>query len=275
MKIQFLIENKTENNRCVAEHGLSIYIEAQGHKILFDAGASDRLIENARALGIDLSRINEVIISHGHYDHTGGVPAFCKKNQKAKIYIHQDAFAPFFGMKNGTMETRTSGIRWTAEEKAEIEPRLYLTNRLHWIDENIMVSGTVPDRPGQKMTGQFFIKEGDTFVPDPMNHEQLLIIREKSGLYIFSGCSHKGVMAAIDYTKEMFPGKKIAGLIAGMHLYTADQATRREVAEQLEREEIPMVMPVHCTGIEGICQIKNLLKDRCVIPSAGSSYECL
>ena len=92
IKISFLVENKTDNPGIIAEHGLSIYIETPERRILFDAGATDILAHNAERMGIDLAEADLAVVSHGHYDHTGGFPAFCRINERAPIYIHRDAF---------------------------------------------------------------------------------------------------------------------------------------------------------------------------------------
>ena len=114
MRFRFLMENKTDGPGCIAEHGLSIYIETQGRRILFDTGASGLFVQNAEKLGVDLGRVDDVVISHGHYDHTGGVPAFCDCNKTAPIYIHKNAFHETYGLEqNGEWEKEPCSIRWT------------------------------------------------------------------------------------------------------------------------------------------------------------------
>ena len=112
MKFRFLVDNKTEDSRCQAEWGLSILIETEGKQILFDAGASPMFAENAARLGADLSRTDALVISHGHYDHTQGVPAFTACNDKALIYLHKDAMYETYGKTNGVIDTKPCGILW-------------------------------------------------------------------------------------------------------------------------------------------------------------------
>jgi len=272
MKFAFLIENKTDRDGIVAEHGLSIYIEAQGRKILFDTGASDLFIKNAEKMNVDLAAVEEVVISHGHYDHTGGVPAFCEINKIAPIYVHENAFYENFSLdENG--ERSMDSIPWTEHECAEIDPRIIRTSGVHWIDENIAISGTVPGIEGYEPTATFYrILEDGSVIEDNMDHEQMLVIREPEGLYVFSGCSHRGVVPAIRYARDIFNGEKIAALVAGMHLYSADEEMRNKVVDQIIEEEIDIVMPVHCTGINAICDLKNVLKDKCIVATAGTKY---
>ena len=280
----FLSENKTDNPGCMGEHGLSVYIETAGKKILFDTGASDLFAQNAEFLNIDLKSVEHVVISHGHYDHTEGLPAFCRMNSQADIYIHKDAFEEAYGTENGDLDSEPCGILWDGIIKQNILKRSVLTDGLCKISEDIVISGTIPNVEGIEETEKFYIKkispEGKLeLLEDEMKHEQFLIIRDKDkegnskGIYVFSGCSHKGVIPVIQYAKQIFPGETLLGLIAGMHLYSADKAVRERVVNEILKEKIEMVMPVHCTGIKAICDLKVAMGERCIVATAGDSYE--
>lgn len=273
ISFKFLVENKTDNAGMVAEHGLAIYIEADNKKILFDAGATDIIISNAKALGVDLSEVDLAVISHGHYDHTGGFPSFCDINDGAPIYVHKDAFRQSYGFENGKPEKESCGILWSDSEKKLIETRLVLTDGPVFITDNIAITGTVPVSEKSSITENFYYRNEDgEWVVDDMSHEQCLVINQEEGLYVFSGCSHRGVVSAIEASKTMFPGKRIAVLVAGMHLYSANDDVRNDVIRQISDEEMDRVMPVHCTGIKAICELKALLGDKCIVATAGDVY---
>lgn len=273
MKFQFLIENKTNNPGVVAEHGLSIYIEKNGRKILFDAGATDLFTKNAKFLGIELSDIDIAVVSHGHYDHTGGFPEFCRMNKKASIYIQKNAFRESYGYENGELEKITSGIRWNPGERKEIEKRLILTDGSVMIDEDICITGSFPVCEGFEPTEKFYYRnEEGALVEDDMSHEQCLVIRGKDGIYIFSGCSHRGAISALNAGKSVFPGEPVAVFAAGMHLYSAPEECKERVIKELKGEKIGKIIPVHCTGINGICDFKNHFGDRCIAATAGDSF---
>lgn len=281
MKIQILSENRTNHPECLAEHGLSVYIETGDRKILFDLGGSDLYRHNARRLGVDLDQVDMVVISHGHYDHTGGVPSFCEENQKAKIYIHEKAFATTYGLENGKPEAEPCSIRWTKQQHAQIAGRLSLTSGTVWLTEDIAVSGTIPVADDYVPTEAFYqLNEDGSLTVDPMEHEQFLTVRVRDeegksrGIFIFSGCSHKGVVPCIRYAKRLFPGERMLGLLAGMHLYNSNAEMRKSILEQTAAEELEYVMPVHCTGILAICELKQLLGERCFPAGAGDTY-CL
>lgn len=274
MKISFLVENKTNTEYVRAEHGLSVYIETDEMNILFDAGASDMFADNAEKMGIDLSKADYCVVSHGHYDHTGGIPAFCRINDKAKIILHKDAFIKTYGyMKDGTLEKVTTGIRWSEEEKKAISDRIIFTDKEYWLSDNIVVSGTIDEIPGQEMTEYFYEKKDGELIPDQMNHEQFLAINTDKGVFIFSGCSHRGVVPVLAHAKKLFPDRDILGLVAGMHLYNATSERRNKVIDEVMRLDVKTVMPVHCTGIDAICDLKMKMGERCIVATAGEVYE--
>lgn len=280
IKFTFLSENKTEDPCYTAEHGLAIHIVANGRKMLFDTGASEIFIKNAKNRKVDLTEIEEVIISHGHFDHTQGLPFFCKINSNAKIYIHQNGFEKSYGLEDGKLDQEQCGILWTEAEKGEMEPRLIYTNERFHITEDIIISGTIPSHYGYNPSEMFYNEDdAGILTEDDMSHEQFLVIRDRDengiplGIYLFSGCSHKGIIPAIRYARDIFPNEKILGLIGGMHLYRASHDVIKKVVEEIVEQGIERVMPVHCTGINGICALKSALGETCIIPTVGNSYE--
>lgn len=274
MRIYFLSENKTDNPGIRAEHGLSIYIEAEEMNILFDTGASDLFLDNAEKMNVDLNLADVCVISHGHYDHTEGVPSFCRLNENADVIIHKDAFIKTYDMRsNGSLSEETTGIRWSDEVFDEIKDRLRLTENELWLTDSIVVSGTVHEIEGFKATESFYSVIDGEIVPDKMNHEQFLVIKQDDGIFVFSGCSHRGVIPILRHAKELFPGLPVKGLVAGMHLYSASAEVRKTVVDEVCGEDMEMVIPVHCTGINAICDLKARLGEKCIVATSGDIYE--
>lgn len=222
MRIVFLSENKTDRPPYIGEHGLSIYIETLGNKILFDAGASDLLVQHAKVKEIDLSLVDNCVVSHGHYDHTGGFPDFVKINNKAPIYLHPEGFHEVYGEEDGVMDKEPCSILWTKEQRELINPRLSLNKAPVFLTDDIVISGEIPKEYGNESIEDFHIKnQNGDHKKDPMDHEQFLMIRENKRLYLFFGCSHKGIFPALRYARTFFPQEEIALFVAGMHLYNA------------------------------------------------------
>lgn len=277
MKITFLADNKTENAACTAEWGLSVLVESCGRRVLFDVGASPMFAENAEALGIDLSSVDSVVISHGHYDHTQGMEAFCTLNSNALVYIHREAISEAYGADSkGRIEDENCGIRWSHEFVEKLKSRMVFTENTVKINENMTVTGNIKPLEEFPVTERFYrpVKEReDKFVEDPMAHEQILIVEESEGVWIFSGCSHTGIMAAVKRTRELFPDREIVGLVAGMHLYPASREEKLRIAEELKSLGIKYVFPVHCTGMDAILVLREVLGDGCITAAAGDIYE--
>lgn len=273
MKITFLSDNKTENSSCMAEWGLSFLIESDGHKILFDVGASPLFSQNATALGIDLGDVEAVVISHGHYDHTEGMEEFCRINKTAPIYIHKNAISAAYGTdSDGNIEDENCGIRWNDSFVEAIKDRLIFTENTVKIFENMTIMGSI--NPLKPMTETFYRPTSGGFLADDMSHEQVLVIKEDDGIHIISGCSHTGIESIIAHVKGLFKDEKIISIAAGMHLYCVSAEQVEEIAESMEKLGIQRLYPVHCTGMEAIMILKEKFGKRCVIASAGDSYEC-
>ena len=272
LKIRLLSENYARKRHMLAEHGLSIWIEADNKNILFDTGQSDIFSHNARHAGIDISKADMLVISHGHYDHTGGVPEFCRINEKAPIYVHQGAFSKrYYGLKEPGINI---GILWVVHETGELNipfERLVMGKGPVLIGSNIVISGEIPVTVAfEEAPNNFYIDDGNgKLSQDLIVDERILIIEGCKGIYIFAGCSHAGVINCIKYAQKLFPGKKIAGIIAGMHLENVTDTRLKMTIRNFLDHDIETVVPLHCTGMLSICEMKRLLKERCKMPTVG------
>ena len=271
LEFTILSENRTEHLDCKGEFGLSIAIKYNENHILFDLGFSDIYLENAKALGIDVSKADAVVFSHGHNDHTEGMRSFVRENEKAKVYVHKNAFVKTYGMEDGVLDEEPSGISW---EKEEFIDRLVLSEGHYEIFKGAHVIGDIPKVKEYAPAEYFFsIDEEGNRILDDMSHEQILVLEEEEGLYVFSGCSHTGIVSIIEYVKELFPGKDIAGLIAGMHLYPATAKLREKVCKRISDENIPLVVPVHCTGMLAILMLREMMGEKCRPMCVGDSFK--
>ena len=234
MKIITLLENTSANPAVGAEHGLSLYIEAGNRRILFDMGQTDLFARNARALGVDLSAVDTAILSHGHYDHGGGLSAFLEINQTAPVYVTSAAFLPHY---NGTqkyigLDTALEGhprIRSVEGDLALGDGLTLLTHR---------------GRTRNHSMGSFGLTErvGDIFIPDDFRHEQYLLVEEGDRRVLFSGCSHAGIP---DIAEWFAPDV----LVGGFHVSKMALGTELAALGDALATHPTDYYTCHCTGI--------------------------
>ena len=191
MKIISLIENTSLNKEMETEHGLSLYIEFKNHKILFDMGQSDMFLRNAKKLGVDLSDVDIAILSHGHYDHGGGLEEFLKINQKAYVYVSKYAFGTYY---NGT--EKYIGLNSLLKENE----RLIMTDGRVELEEGITLFHCNENIKKYDL-GSFGlnVKREQKYLPDDFFHEQYLLLEEDGKKVLFSGCSHKGILNIVEW----------------------------------------------------------------------------
>ena len=193
MRIVNLIENTPGAEGCLYEHGLSFYIETENHKLLVDTGASDAFIKNAHTLGIDLTKVDTVILSHGHYDHSGGILPFTVLNPTARIYMQKNAANDFYH-KNENLE-KYIGI----DKEIGKLPQVTWVEKDFVIDEELTLFGSVTGRRLWPQ-GNLELKEyvDGTFLQDTFSHEQYLVLTNGEEKLLVSGCAHNGVLNILE-----------------------------------------------------------------------------
>lgn len=228
MKIVSLIENTASRPELAAEHGLSLYIEANGKRILFDMGQTSQFARNAEILGIDLSAVDLAVLSHGHYDHGGGLSEFLKLNKHAPVYVHREAFAPHY---NGT--EKYIGLDPVLASHPRLIPTsgtINIGDRLTLFDANDRARLFAPIPSG------LTTRRGDDFLPDDFRHEQYLLIEENGKKVLISGCSHKGIQNIMAWFcpdvliggfhfSKIQPGNQLAQAAATLSAYSAQYYT--------------------------------------------------
>lgn len=255
MKITILNENLTYQRGLLCEHGLSLLIEQDGRRWLFDTGQSDVFLRNAERMNVSLEHLDGIILSHGHYDHCGGLKTLLqeKGRQLPPVYVRKEAFEEKYADKRGG-EKEEIGIPW---ERSECQNLHLLMEARTEIADGVWLLGRIPYTEGLESfsPGMFVLRRGD-FERDPMADEQMLVIETDRGLSVFAGCSHPGILNCLHYIRECFPGKKIYSLLAGMHLMHARPERIQWTIDHLRAWEIEILMPVHCTGIRAISRIR-------------------
>ena len=265
MKIVTLVENTCGHEGCIAEHGLSLYIETEKHKLLLDTGQTDAVVNNAEVLGIDLSGIDTVILSHGHYDHSGGILPFSQINHTAKIIMQKSAAEPHY-----------NGERYIGINSAILElPNVWLIDGDMKVDgELFLFSGITGRRCYPQGNHKLSRLENGKKVPDNFAHEQCLVIKQNARQWLLSGCSHNGILNILDRYRELFSSEPDY-VITGFHMMKKDSEHTEEekavivqTAQELARMNT-FFYSGHCTGIPAFELMKEIMGDKLIALHSG------
>jgi len=245
MRITVLLENTTKNTTLVPKHGLSIHIETPKHRVLFDLGPDDTYLHNAQKMGIDLEKVDIVVLSHGHYDHGGGLAGFLKINNKASIFIHRQGFKPYY--YRVLILKKYIGLDPSLADNDRIT---FVDDTMH-IDDELFIFSDVEGQPDTKSSRALLKKTPNGYARDDFAHEQSLIVTTGDKALLFSGCSHRGISNILRAAEKYQPA--IHAVFGGFHLYNpitkATEATaviERLAAELFTRETV--FYTGHCTG---------------------------
>lgn len=261
MKIVTLMENTPGREDCLYEHGLCIYVETAKHKLLVDTGASDKFLSNADTLGIDLQKVDTLILSHGHYDHAGGILPFTERNPKADIYMQKTATDAYY--HKDEIEERYIGI---APEISGLTQVKKIDGNYRIDDELFLFSGVTGRRLWPSGNRVLKVKRGEEFIQDEFGHEQYLVIETEGKKVLVSGCAHNGILNILDKFRELY-GTWPDVVVSGFHLkkksgYTQEDLDNiRQIAEELKKLPTRFYTG-HCTGEEPYGIMKEILGEQ-------------
>ena len=276
MRIINLVENELGSTGCEAAHGLSFYVETEKHKFCWDLGPGDVVLKNAQKLGVDLPAIDTVILSHGQYDHSGGILPFAELNPRAKIYMQQNAGGEYYAYDG---ESRMSGCN-TPEEKSNFRyigidkkilslPQVQLLKGDTKIDDELQVF-TVDNRAFPIPSTNKRLRElcNGQYIQDEFHHEQNLLLTADGKKILFCGCAHNGILNVMETLERKFGPASLPDLvIGGCHLMKrtefseADTAEVTEIANRLRAYKAHFAT-CHCTGLTVFNQMKEIMGDQ-------------
>ncbi|MEA4988363.1 MAG: MBL fold metallo-hydrolase [Anaerovorax sp.] len=272
MILKMLVENTSVFDDIYCEHGLSLYIETKNHKILFDMGASAIFSKNAEKMGVDLKDVDIAILSHGHYDHGGGLATFLKLNDKAKILLNQNAFGKYFANRQDG-EKKYIGL----DQNLLPNDRFVFVKDNFIIDDDMELLSNVKGQKYKPSGNKELLKEiKGSLVLDDFMHEQNLIIKEEKGMILVAGCAHNGIINILEnfhQRKGCFPSL----VIGGFHLYnhschqTENPQIVKEIGQFL-KETNSTYLTCHCTGVDAFHQLKETMGEQIMYLSTGSCF---
>ena len=274
MRIVNLIENTPGAEGCLYEHGLSFYIETKNHKLLVDTGASDAFIHNAKVLGVDLTKVDTVILSHGHYDHSGGILSFVAMNPTAKIYMQQNAAGEYYHKDE------------TVEKYIGIDQEIKHLPQVVWVDGDCKIDDELElfsNVTGRRLwpQGNMELKElmDGAFLQDEFSHEQYLVITDGDKKLLVSGCAHNGVLNILEKYRELY-GDHPYAMISGFHMRKKSDYTDEDIAvmEETARELCDtdtVFYTGHCTGEYPFEVMKKILGEQLIYVHSGEEIVCV
>lgn len=246
-ELTVLVDNQAGPG-CMPEHGFALWIETKDRRILLDTGQGEALAGNALALGMDLGRLNTLVLSHGHYDHTGAVPLVLATALEVNVHAHAGVTEPRYSVRAG--EARD--IRMPAASVRALY-RLPLF-RMHWasgpvsLGEGLGLTGAIPRRTDFEDTGGPFFLDPEGQRPDLLEDDQALWIATEAGLVVCLGCCHSGLINTLTYVREITGENRIHAVIGGLHLNAASPERLEKTVNALRESRPDMLVPCHCTG---------------------------
>ena len=273
MRIINLIENTEGKSGCIFAHGLSFYVETVHHKLLMDLGPSADTLKNAETLGINLGAVDNVILSHGHYDHSGGIIPFSEINKTAAIYMQTLACGEYFADDGEHAEGdryRYIGI----DKNITSLPQVKTVSGDQVIDEELelfTIKKRTHDLPFTNK--RLLIKTPDGYIRDDFAHEHFLVIRCDGKSVLISGCAHNGILSIMDAYTEKY-GEAPDAVISGFHLmkktpYREEQLEEiRSIADELKKYPTKF-FTCHCTGETAFDEMKKILGEKLVYVHSG------
>lgn len=268
MKVYVLNENTSINDKFTAEHGLSLLLKGE-QNILFDMGQGENFSRNAKALGEDLSNVDVAVVSHGHYDHGGGLPYFLKLNNRSKVYIMDSAFKPYYSLKEDGI------IREIGLDKGLNTDRIVRLTSDYVICDKLETMCNVEKIYPLPSTDSTLYKDSLGCVQDDFLHEHNLVIKD-NGYILIVGCAHTGIKNILEHFNKKY-GIMPRVVIGGFHLASRTgvgekEEVVKELAEYLLSTKAKFYTG-HCTGLVAYDMLKSIMGDSIEYISTGKVFE--
>jgi 7,8-dihydropterin-6-yl-methyl-4-(beta-D-ribofuranosyl)aminobenzene 5'-phosphate synthase len=271
LTIQLLVDNEAQPG-LRAEHGFAAWVDTPAMNLLFDTGQGPALVDNAERLALDLERADAIVLSHGHYDHSGGLRFARRCAPRARLYLHPDALRRRFSVRRD--DTRSIGMsEATRTDIGECAP-----SRICWLDgpaqlsEDVGVTGPIARRTLYEDSGGPFYWDEIGCEADPIPDDTALWLRTTQGLVVVVGCSHAGVINTLELARELSGESRLRAVIGGFHLGAASDERLRCTIAALRDLEVERVIACHCTGKRATEVLARSLAGRVTAGRAGERY---
>jgi 7,8-dihydropterin-6-yl-methyl-4-(beta-D-ribofuranosyl)aminobenzene 5'-phosphate synthase len=272
IKITTLAENTAELGY-LAEWGLSMFIEADGVNILFDTGMGIAAVHNAQLYGIDFSKVDKIVLSHGHRDHTGGLREILTRVKKpVEVIAHPDVWAAKYTSWHKRKEY-FSGVPFQRELLESLGARFTLSVAPVKITNKFFTTGEIPMlSPYEEIDSGLFDKKTGEMLPDELKDDLALVIDAEYGLVVILGCAHHGIVNTLKQAQKVAGKELIYAAIGGTHLLNADRPRWEKTALDLKAMGVQYLGVSHCTGFEASAYLAQQFGDRFFMNNSGSRW---
>ncbi|MBN1856612.1 MAG: MBL fold metallo-hydrolase [Dehalococcoidia bacterium] len=271
IRISTLAENTASWVDLLGEWGLSILVDTGDQRILLDTGSSDVTVRNAAAMGVDLSTIDKIVLSHGHFDHTGGLlPVLEAMKKRVEIIGHPDIWGDKYH-QDENKELRYIGIPFTRESMELAGASFRVSSEPVWITDEIVMSGEVPMvTEYETIDESLYVREAEELIPDPLRDDQSLFLKSDKGLVVILGCAHRGIVNTLRHATKVTGIDSIHTVVGGTHLGLASEEHVRAAVSELRGFGIQRLGVSHCTGLRVACLLAHEFGDKFFFNNAGT-----
>ena len=260
----------------LGEHGFSVLVERDGRSLLFDTGQGRTIIHNAGCLKKDLSRIDKIVLSHGHYDHTGGLKQVLQKAGPVDVCAHPAVFSQRFAaiQKEGVATYRSAGMLAARSELEDLGARFVFNTVFTEIERGVYLTGEVPrTNCFETDDTRLVVIRAGRYVQDSVVDDQSLVLESAQGLVVILGCAHSGVINILNHIAAHFPGQSVHTLIGGTHIgFLGDDQVEKTI-EALKEFSLQKIGVSHCTGLAPGMRLMQAFGERFFFATAGSILE--
>ena len=274
-KITILCENRAGGAiGVIGEHGFSALIEKDNEQILMDTGQGLGLKANADALNVNLSDIKKIVLSHGHYDHTGGLADLMPRKERIDVYAHPDIFSPKYVLRGEENKAVFIGTRFSRKHlEVHMNADFHFKKKFSKISDGIFFSGEIPrktlfEQPDKRL----LVKQEQSFIQDPLHDDASLLIETSSGPVILTGCAHSGIVNIMNHFSEKTGYKSFYAVIGGTHLgFLNSDKQLEKTMDAFAQYDLKLIAVSHCTGNKAAAACYNRFKDKFAFANAGWS----
>lgn len=271
--ITVLCDNSISKPGFVGEHGFSLLLERGNEKVLFDTGPGMSLPLNLKTSNNDLGGLNGVFLSHGHYDHTGGLKWVIQQVGRVEVTAHTAVFSRHMVLdpENRIEPSRYVGCPHTQQELEDLGAMFNFIDHTEEISPGLWFVAGIDRNPQQlPKDTRLVLPQGGRFVPDPMEDDASFLIETGSGLVLILGCAHSGVLNILDHIKEKMGIGKLRAILGGTQLMFYGPEDIARVINKFEEFSVDLVAVSHCTGMQGVIELSKHFEERFMVASAGS-----